>query len=128
MEAVEVVEEVVVVVVGVVRATRFYLRSHAYPVSNRSNIVSLSVLTRAVCLLLTGLLSNTDTHLYLSFSNMFKAGGFFASLTSGNPLAALKSELVDTNKVLLVIDDQHTNWLVQHAGVLTCFFLEFNAS
>lgn len=40
------------------------------------------------------------------------SGGFFASLTSGNPLAALKSDSESSSgsKVLLVIDDQHTNW------------------
>ncbi|XP_076812487.1 synapsin-2-like isoform X2 [Clavelina lepadiformis] len=37
-------------------------------------------------------------------------GGFFASLASGNPLAALKPDNQDKYKLILVIDDQHTDW------------------
>lgn len=47
-------------------------------------------------------------------------GGFFASLTSGNPLAALKSDPGEVNKILLVIDDQHTNWARYFKGKKIC--------
>jgi len=45
--------------------------------------------------------------------------GFFASLTSGNPLSAVKPDLSE-KKVLLVIDDQHTNWVNWFKGRKVC--------
>lgn len=53
--------------------------------------------------------------------------GFFASLASGNPLAALKADGGEKSKTILVIDDQHTNWYNQSKFIIIHILLIRNS-